>query len=107
MGDRGTKLIISGWWGLARHINYTGDWLMGLAWCLPCGITHVVPYFYAIYFACLLITGTCATTPPVASSTAGTGTSIARTSPTDSFRTCTETRGDSRSAPFFHNSLFI
>lgn len=53
--ERGTKLIISGWWGLARHINYTGDWLMGLAWCLPCGITHVVPYFYAIYFACLLI----------------------------------------------------
>jgi len=53
--ERGTKLIISGWWGLARHINYTGDWLMGLAWCLPCGTAHVVPYFYAIYFACLLI----------------------------------------------------
>ena len=27
--ERGTKLIISGWWGIARHINYTGDWLMG------------------------------------------------------------------------------
>ena len=26
--ERGTKLIISGWWGIARHINYTGDWLM-------------------------------------------------------------------------------
>lgn len=23
---RGTKLIVSGWWGVARHINYTGDW---------------------------------------------------------------------------------
>merc|ERR1719284_2197211 len=34
---RGTKLIVSGWWGVARHINYTGDWLMGLAWCLPTG----------------------------------------------------------------------
>ena len=53
--ERGTKLIISGWWGLARHINYTGDWLMGLAWCLPCGFGSVVPYFYAIYFAVLLI----------------------------------------------------
>lgn len=34
---RGTKLMISGWWGVARHINYTGDWLMALAWSLPCG----------------------------------------------------------------------
>lgn len=22
----GRSLIISGWWGIARHINYTGDW---------------------------------------------------------------------------------
>lgn len=34
---RGTKLIASGWWGAARHINYFGDLLMALAWCLPCG----------------------------------------------------------------------
>ncbi len=27
--ERGTKLIISGWWGVARHINYFGDWIMG------------------------------------------------------------------------------
>merc|ERR1719231_548004 len=27
---RGTKLITSGWWGLARKINYTGDWLVTL-----------------------------------------------------------------------------
>ena len=26
--ERGTRLITSGWWGVARHINYTGDWLM-------------------------------------------------------------------------------
>lgn len=25
---RGTRLIVSGWWGVARHINYFGDWLM-------------------------------------------------------------------------------
>ena len=52
---RGTKLIISGWWGTARHINYFGDWLMGLAYCLPCGFDSVIPYFFAIYFAILLI----------------------------------------------------
>lgn len=56
--ERGTRLIISGWWGAARHINYLGDWLMGLAWCLPCGLSglaSVVPYFYCIYFAALLV----------------------------------------------------
>ena len=51
---RGTELIVSGWWGIARHINYFGDMLLGLSWCLPCGFDHIVPYFYAIYFAVLL-----------------------------------------------------
>ena len=80
---RGTRLLISGWWGIARHVNYFGDWLMayvlalGLlasavklatnvqgptlgfvhnrwAWCLPCGTGSIVPYFYVIYFAVLL-----------------------------------------------------
>jgi len=53
--ERGTKLIISGWWGMARHINYFGDWLMAWSWCLPCGFGHVIPYFYVIYFAVLLV----------------------------------------------------
>merc|ERR1711907_367331 len=52
---RGTKLIIDGWWGKARHINYFGDWIMAWAWCLPCGLTHVIPYFYVVYFAGLLV----------------------------------------------------
>jgi delta14-sterol reductase len=52
---RGTRLMISGWWGVSRHINYFGDWLMAWAWCLPCGFASPVPYFYVIYFAMLLI----------------------------------------------------
>ncbi|KAK5814483.1 ERG4/ERG24 ergosterol biosynthesis protein [Linnemannia elongata] len=51
----GSKLLISGWWGTARHINYFGDWLMALAWSLPCGLSSPLPYFYPIYFAVLLI----------------------------------------------------
>ncbi|GLC33514.1 hypothetical protein PLESTB_000083300 [Pleodorina starrii] len=56
--ERGTSLIVSGWWGTARHINYFGDWIMGLAWCMPAGLTGlsaIVPYFYCIYFAALLV----------------------------------------------------
>jgi protein-S-isoprenylcysteine O-methyltransferase Ste14 len=52
---RGTRLLVSGWWGLARHINYLGDLIMGLAWCLPCLFGSIVPYFYIIYFTILLV----------------------------------------------------
>ncbi|KAM0791732.1 hypothetical protein ACM66B_004000 [Microbotryomycetes sp. NB124-2] len=53
--ERGTKLLISGWWGLSRHPNYMGDWLMAWAWCLPAGFSSPVPYYYVIFFAILLI----------------------------------------------------
>jgi len=34
----GSKLLVSGWWGTARHINYLGDWIMAWSYCLPTGI---------------------------------------------------------------------
>jgi delta14-sterol reductase len=52
---RRTRLLTSGWWGLACKINYMGDWIMGLSWYMLCGFNSVVPYFYAIYFAILLV----------------------------------------------------
>lgn len=52
---RGTKLLTSGWWGMARKINYTGDYIIGLTWCLLCGFDSIVPYYYAVYFFILLI----------------------------------------------------
>lgn len=51
----GSLLLTSGWWGMARHVNYLGDLMMALAMCLPCGLSHVTPFFYFIYFAPLLI----------------------------------------------------
>ncbi|XP_077403124.1 delta(14)-sterol reductase TM7SF2 [Vanacampus margaritifer] len=51
----GKRLLVSGWWGLVRHPNYLGDLLMALAWSLPCGVSHLLPYFYVIYFTVLLI----------------------------------------------------
>lgn len=88
---RGTRLLTSGWWGMARHINYFGDWLQASPFSLPTGIAGymilpagsaiatasaggftmvdgrgvvqgpargwgmVYTYFYALYFATLLI----------------------------------------------------
>jgi protein-S-isoprenylcysteine O-methyltransferase Ste14 len=51
----GSRLLAGGWWGKARHINYLGDWLMSVSWCLPTGLASVVPYFYPVYFAVLLL----------------------------------------------------
>jgi len=76
----GSKLLTSGWWGTARHINYLGDWLMSWAYCLPTllagykltdsilypgtrlvstdgmkGAAIPITYFYMLYFAVLLI----------------------------------------------------
>jgi delta14-sterol reductase len=53
--ESGSRLLISGWWGVARHVNYLGDLMMGLAWCLTCGFDHLLPYFYIIYFTILLV----------------------------------------------------
>lgn len=52
---RGPLLLSSGWWGLSRHMNYLGDLMMGLAWCLPTLFGSPLPYFYIFYFTILLV----------------------------------------------------
>ncbi|KAL6884961.1 ERG4/ERG24 ergosterol biosynthesis protein [Trichoderma longibrachiatum] len=34
----GSKLLTTGWWGIARHINYFGDWIQAWPYCLPTGL---------------------------------------------------------------------
>lgn len=51
----GSLLLTSGFWGKARHMNYFGDLLMGLAWCLPTGFHTPLTYFYIVYFTILLV----------------------------------------------------
>ncbi|OMJ29959.1 Delta(14)-sterol reductase [Smittium culicis] len=53
--NAGSKLLVSGWWGLARHINYTGDWLLGLSQCLATGFGNPLTYFFSLYFLSLLL----------------------------------------------------
>ncbi|MCW2542424.1 MAG: erg [Frankiales bacterium] len=51
----GSLLLVSGWWRLARHINYLGDIAMSAAWCLLCGFDSPLPYLYIAYFVVLLV----------------------------------------------------
>ncbi|XP_067680334.1 delta(14)-sterol reductase TM7SF2-like [Haliotis asinina] len=50
----GKRLLVGGLWGMCRKPNYLGDLMMALAWSLPCGLT-LLPYFYPVYFAILLV----------------------------------------------------
>jgi delta14-sterol reductase len=38
----GSRLLISGWWGIARHINYLGDWIQSFPYSLPTGLAGYV-----------------------------------------------------------------
>ncbi|WQF90255.1 Putative sterol reductase [Colletotrichum destructivum] len=39
---RGTRLLTGGWWGMARHINYFGDWLQASPFSLPTAVAGYV-----------------------------------------------------------------
>lgn len=55
---RTSYLLTSGFWGLARHMNYVGDIILSTTWCMCCGLTHLLPYFYMFYIIALLVTRT-------------------------------------------------
>jgi delta14-sterol reductase len=39
---KGSRLLTSGWWGVARHINYLGDWIQAWPYSLPTGFSGYV-----------------------------------------------------------------
>jgi Delta14-sterol reductase len=38
----GSRLMTTGWWGIARHINYLGDWFQSWPYSLPTGFAGYV-----------------------------------------------------------------
>lgn len=48
-------LLLSGWWGLARHFHYVPELCLALAWTIPAGFTHFLPWFYFIFLFILLM----------------------------------------------------
>ncbi|XP_078001247.1 delta(14)-sterol reductase TM7SF2-like [Glandiceps talaboti] len=45
----GTRLLVSGWWGLVRHPNYLGDILLMIGWSLPCGCQHALVWLFPVF----------------------------------------------------------
>ncbi|QEU59808.1 Erg24 [Kluyveromyces lactis] len=53
--DKGTKLLCDSWWAVSQHINYFGDLLISLSWCMATGFQTPLTYYYFFYFAALLL----------------------------------------------------
>mmetsp|Transcript_10538 Transcript_10538/g.15842 ORF Transcript_10538/g.15842 Transcript_10538/m.15842 type:complete len:468 (+) Transcript_10538:101-1504(+) len=49
------NLLVDGWYRFARKMQYTGDIMMALSWGLACGFGSSLPYFYALFFTCMII----------------------------------------------------
>jgi delta14-sterol reductase len=49
----GGKLLVSGFWGIGRKLNYTGELLVYTSWSLTTGFQSWVPYVLPFWLLCL------------------------------------------------------
>jgi 7-dehydrocholesterol reductase len=52
---RRNLLLVSGWWGVARHFHYLPEILLAVAWTLPVGFNRALPWFYVVFLTILLV----------------------------------------------------
>lgn len=56
LSDHGNRLLVSGFWGAARHVNYLGELLMATGLTLALGYPgRFAPWLYPLYYLALLI----------------------------------------------------
>jgi delta14-sterol reductase len=56
LGDGDKRVLISGFWGLSRHINYLGEICMATALALSLGYPSAIsPWLYPLYYLALLV----------------------------------------------------
>ncbi|MCB9506249.1 MAG: 7-dehydrocholesterol reductase [Myxococcales bacterium] len=53
--ERDSVLLVSGWWGVARHFHYVPELTLAAAWTIPAGFTHFIPWFYWVFLFILLM----------------------------------------------------
>jgi len=49
------RLLISGFWGIGRKLNYTGELAMYWAWTLLCGFHSAIPYLLPLWLTGFLL----------------------------------------------------
>ena len=48
-------MLVSGWWGLARHFHYIPELAAAFLWTVPALFYNAAPYFYCVFLSILLI----------------------------------------------------
>jgi len=51
----GGRLLISGFWGIGRKLNYAGEILVYLSWTMTCGVNSFWPYLLPLWLTGLLV----------------------------------------------------
>jgi 7-dehydrocholesterol reductase len=52
---RENLLLVSGWWGVARHFHYLPELALAVAWTIPVGFERGLPWFYVLFLTILLV----------------------------------------------------
>ena len=50
-----SPLLVSGWWGIARHFHYFPEWMLAFCWCVPALFENLLPYSYFVFLVILLV----------------------------------------------------
>jgi 7-dehydrocholesterol reductase len=48
-------LLVSGWWGVARHFHYLPELTLATAWTIPVAFGRALPWFYPVFLTILLV----------------------------------------------------
>ncbi|MFW5877221.1 MAG: 7-dehydrocholesterol reductase [Myxococcota bacterium] len=48
-------LLVSGWWGRARHFNYLAELTLAFMWTVPALFGHLLPWLYFLFLVVLLV----------------------------------------------------
>jgi len=51
----GNKLLVSGFWGIGRHLNHTGEILTYLSMTMCCGVDDFLPHLLPLFVTILLV----------------------------------------------------
>lgn len=52
--EKESLLLVSGWWGVARHFHYIPEIAAAFLWSVPALFDSFVPYFYVFMLVILL-----------------------------------------------------
>ena len=52
---RESLLLVSGWWGVARHFHYVPELIVAAAWTVPAGFSSPLPWAYQVFLFVLLM----------------------------------------------------